>query len=289
MVSVLGFGAGHIGSPDMSEEAAGTLLNRGVDRGINFFDTARGYGLSEQRIGRHLSWRRQDVVISTKVGYGIPGVPDWTYEAVVRGAEEAVTSMNCGVVDLVLLHSCPAEVLTREDILRGLEDIKTRGLARYTGYSGENSDLDMALTLPQIDVVETSVNLCDQGSLADDLNPQGRFTRLGGRGVIAKRPLANGFWRYESPQPGAYWEEYWRRWQVLKSAEGPQLPFPLDRVALGFVLGQLAVSTAIVGTGNIDNLEHNIELALQGPLDSATLHHLRSAWMTFGAEWEGQI
>ncbi|HEX6160487.1 MAG TPA: aldo/keto reductase, partial [Thermoanaerobaculia bacterium] len=45
-VSEVGFGAGHIGEPSMSEDEVGQLLNALVDEGITLFDTARSYGLS---------------------------------------------------------------------------------------------------------------------------------------------------------------------------------------------------------------------------------------------------
>ena len=67
-VPVLGFGAGGIGDPALSERDAETLLNSVLDLGVGLIDTARSYGLSEERIGRHLARRRGDFVLSTKVG-----------------------------------------------------------------------------------------------------------------------------------------------------------------------------------------------------------------------------
>src|SRR3972149_5919751 len=73
-VSTLGFGAGHIGGHNFTDAEVSNLLNSVVDIGINLFDTARAYGLSEERIGKHLSHRRNEIIISTKCGYGISGV-----------------------------------------------------------------------------------------------------------------------------------------------------------------------------------------------------------------------
>ena len=78
MVSILGLGGGQIGSSQLSEADAERLLNGALDAGINLIDTARGYGLSEERIGNYLSARRDEFFISTKVGYSIPGHKDWT-------------------------------------------------------------------------------------------------------------------------------------------------------------------------------------------------------------------
>ncbi|MEO1338252.1 MAG: aldo/keto reductase, partial [Myxococcota bacterium] len=64
----LAFGAGHIGDTEQDDQAIGQLLNQAVDLGINLFDTALSYGLSEDRIRRHLGPRRHEVLLSTKVG-----------------------------------------------------------------------------------------------------------------------------------------------------------------------------------------------------------------------------
>src|SRR4051794_28359829 len=89
-VSALGFGAGQIGSPELNEEEAARLLHGALDLGVTFFDTARGYGLSEERIGRHLSSHRARFVLSSKGGYGVDGVPDWTAEVIARGIDDAL-------------------------------------------------------------------------------------------------------------------------------------------------------------------------------------------------------
>lgn len=89
-VSALGYGAGHIGAESLSDKDAESILNAVVDRGITLIDTARGYHLSEERIGKFLcATRRDEIVLSTKVGYGVEGVPDWTYQSVYRGIDEA--------------------------------------------------------------------------------------------------------------------------------------------------------------------------------------------------------
>ena len=58
-VSILGFGAGHIGDPSLPENEVERLLQAAVDLGINLFDTARSYGVSEARIGRYLKHRQK--------------------------------------------------------------------------------------------------------------------------------------------------------------------------------------------------------------------------------------
>lgn len=279
VVSALGFGAGHIGSPDMTEDEAGTLINRALDRGINLVDTARGYGLSEERIGRHLSWRRQDFHLVTKVGYQVEGAVDWTGEAVELGLEQALARMKTDRVQVVLLHSCPASVFQRDDVLAALERVRSRGLAESVGYSGENEDLEAALASGAFQVFETSVNLVDQGWIDRDWPG-------GAPALIAKRPLANGFWRYPERPVGQYCEEYWVRWHTWALTEWGM---PLDELALRFAISFPKAGTAIVGTGKVDNLERNLELAEKGPLPGAVLQRLRSAWKPYRGRWPGQV
>ncbi|MBK9088453.1 MAG: aldo/keto reductase [Holophagales bacterium] len=98
-VPPLGFGAGAVGDVALDEGEAGRLLNGALDLGLSFVDTAPGYGLSEERIGRHLSHRRAEFVLSTKLGYAVPGVPDWSEKCIARGVDLALAaSRELGVV-----------------------------------------------------------------------------------------------------------------------------------------------------------------------------------------------
>ena len=141
-VTPLGFGAMHLNDGRISEAEAGRLLNEVLDAGVNLIDTARGYGLSEERIGRHLSHRRQDFLLSTKVGYGIPGVPDWTYDCIMAGVEAALVRMRCERLDIVHLHSCPLQVLEEGQVIMALEDCARAGKLRVIAYSGDNAELE---------------------------------------------------------------------------------------------------------------------------------------------------
>src|SRR5512140_625967 len=105
-VPVLGSGAMQLGDPRIDDAEAGRVLNAVVDAGATLIDTARSYGLSEERIGRHLAHRRGEFILSTKVGYGIVGVPDWTRECILRGVDAARDRLRTDVIDVVHLHSC---------------------------------------------------------------------------------------------------------------------------------------------------------------------------------------
>ncbi len=281
-VSALGFGAGHIGSPQMSEEEAGTLLNRAVDRGITLIDTARGYGLSEERTGRHLSWRRGDFVLSSKGGYGVEGVPDWSAECILRGVEQALERLQTEHIDIFHLHSCPRKTLERPELWEALEQVKNQGWVRIVAYSGENADLAYALERTPVGGAQTSVNLFDQRSLNDNLP----LALQKGIGVIAKRPVGNAPWRFSERPVGDYAEVYWERMKAMRLELGALDPL---EYSLRFSTFAPGVSSAILGTGSLEHLEAAIRAVEKGPLPLEEVTLIRARFAELGADWEGQV
>lgn len=281
-VSVLGFGAGHIGSPEMSEDAACSLLNLAIDLGVTFIDTARGYGLSEERIGRHLAHRRGDFVLATKCGYGIEGHEDWTPACVTAGIDAALARLRTDYLDVMLFHSCPRPVLKRPGLIEALEAAVQAGKVRVAGYSGENEDLAYALSTGRFGAIECSVNPFDQRGL-DTLV---REAAARGVGVIAKRPLGNAPWRYADRPHGNYAETYWERMQAM--AFDPA-PLAWDEFALRFSAFAEGVGTAIAGTGSAANLRRNVALVEAGAAPAEGVRGIRAAFSAHGAAWTGQI
>ena len=280
-VSALGFGAMHINDERTSEAQAGALLNHVLDEGINLIDTARGYGLSEERIGRHIAHRRAEFVLSTKVGYGVEGVPDWTYDCIVQGVERALKLMKTDWLDIVHLHSCPLHVLQQGDVTRALNDCQTAGKLRVAAYSGDNAEVDFAIESGAFGSLQTSVSLCDQAHL---LHRAARADHAG-IGVIAKRPLAGAVWRY-AERPTDFAEgHYWNRFQAM----GLQSQEDWADLALRFVAFHTGVASAIVGTAKPVNLRRNLSAIERGPLAPVLAADLRDAFTRQGAEWPGLI
>lgn len=281
-VSELGFGAMHLNDGRVTEDEAGRLLNAVVDLGVNLIDTARGYGLSEERIGRHLAHRRAEFVLSTKVGYGIEGVPDWTYACIMAGVDAALTRMRCDVIDIVHLHSCPLHVLQQGEVIEALERCKDAGKLRVVAYSGDNAELEWAIASGRFGAVQTSISVFDQQSLPQRLPLMQRQ----GMGVIAKRPIAGAVWK-QNQRPDAYAEGiYWDRWRAMGLD-----PQGLDwtQLALRFVGHLPGVSSCIVGTGKLANFQANQQILEQGPLDAELQKHIQDTFLQHGAEWGGLI
>src|SRR5689334_6586158 len=144
-VSVLGLGGAEIGEPTLPTVEAERTLAAALEAGLNFLDTAHGYAESEARIGKWLGARRKDFVISTKVGYQVPGQRDWSYGAVALGIDESLRRLRTDYLDIVHLHSCNLETLARGEVIRALHDARQAGKLRVAAYSGENEALAWAV------------------------------------------------------------------------------------------------------------------------------------------------
>lgn len=287
-VSPLGFGAMHLNDERTSEAEAGALLHAVLDLGITLIDTARSYGLSEARIGRHLAHRRSEFLLSTKLGYGVEGVPDWTYDCIVQGVERALRLMRTDVIDIAHLHSCPLETLQRGEVIRALDDCRRAGKIRVAAYSGENAELDLALAEPVFGAVQTSVSVCDQANVPQRL----AHATQRGVGVIAKRPLAGAIWRH-AQRPDDFAEgQYWDRWQAmgleaLRQDLAPDLAS--DELALRFTAWLPGVDCVIAGTRRPDNVRRNLALVARGPLPAPLQQALLERFAAHAAHWPGLI
>jgi len=282
-VSPLGFGAMHINDARTSEAEAGHLLNAVLDLGVNLIDTARGYGLSEERIGRHLAHRRQDFVLSTKVGYLVEGVPDWTYDCIVGGVERALRVMKTDWLDIVHLHSCPMHILEQDEVIRALDDCRSQGKLRVAAYSGDNAELSRAIADERFGAIQTSISVCDQVNLAERL-PQAAER---GMGVIAKRPIAGAVWRHATLPDEHAEGQYWDRWQAMGFDT-----LPADQrtgLALRFAAHLPGVSSSIVGTSKLSHFKQNLALVEQGPLPAEQQALLRQAFADKQQAWQGLI
>ncbi|RKR20892.1 aldo/keto reductase [Arthrobacter oryzae] len=281
-VSALGFGAGHIGYDGVSERQAHELLDRALELGITFIDTARGYGLSEKRIGSWLPAHRGDVVLSTKVGYDVEGATNWSAAAVTRGVDEALATLGTDVIDVVFLHSCPLAVLERGEAVEALLACVTAGKVRVPGYSGENEALAWGAGAGVFGAVQSSVNLADQRSLREVLPVAAR----NGLGVVAKRPLANAPWRHAERPSGVYGETYWER--LREMGLEPDVD-DWTGTALRFSAFSPGVSTAIVGTSNPANLEAAAAAVARGPLPDAERQRWEAAFAGHAGDWVGEV
>jgi aryl-alcohol dehydrogenase-like predicted oxidoreductase len=280
-VTRVGFGAMHFDGLD-DEAAVGHLLNGALDLGLNLVDTARGYGRSEERIGRHLAHRRHEFVLSTKFGYGVDAVPDWTYPCIVQGVERALRLMRTDVIDIGHLHSCPLPALQRGEVSEALADCVRAGKLRVAAYSGENAELAHALADDRFASVQCSLSLVDRANA-----PQVAATP---KGVLLKRALGGRAWA-KAQRPEDFCEgQYWDRWQALGLNHAlPDLGLPWPDLALRWAAHQPGVASVLVGSQKLENLAAAEAIVAQGPLPAELLGELDTAWARVGHDWPGLV
>ncbi|MEM9703952.1 MAG: aldo/keto reductase, partial [Planctomycetota bacterium] len=143
-VSPVSFGAFKIGRnrgikyptpyPLPTEAEAERLLNAALDAGVTLIDTAPAYGLSEARVGRYLSHRRGEFVLSTKVGERWGMTPsggtnsryDYSRSAVLSSVLQSLKRLKTDAVDLLLIHSDGRDELIQHetDVVPTMQELK---------------------------------------------------------------------------------------------------------------------------------------------------------------------
>ena len=292
-VSALGFGGGPVGFLGTEQDKVTTIVNYLLDNGVNFIDTAAGYPGSEEALGKAVSHRRDEYVLVSKCGQAFDDLEGdaWSAQVIEQTVDRALRRLKTDHLDVMLLHSCEQEVLEKGEAVEALVRARDAGKIRHAGYSGDNDAVLYAAGLDAIDVVETSVNICDQANI-DSLLPEAKRCDIG---VIVKRPVANAAWLGVGQQPGFY-ANYTTSYSERFEAMGLDLADlggdgDWADIALRFTLAQDGVTSAIVGTTNPENAKRNIEVAAKGPLPNEVTVAIRSAFaraeLTSGEAWLG--
>lgn len=295
-VSPLGFGAAPIGFLNTDRDRVSGMLNFMLDAGVNLIDTAANYEGAEEVIGQTLGGRRQDYVLVTKCGTKLPDLEEraWSPELIAKTVDRSLRRLRTDRLDVVLLHSCDLKTLQKGDALGALVKAREAGKVRFVGYSGDNEAAAYAAGLPDVAVIETSVNVADQANI-DSVLPKARQNNVG---VLAKRPVANAAWKDLDQQPGMYksyavtYTDRLAKMRVDPAALGfagdPGRVWP--EVALRFTLSQPGVHCAIIGTTNPENARANLAAAEKGPLPAPAVEKLRQAFRAADPQgaWSGQ-
>jgi aryl-alcohol dehydrogenase-like predicted oxidoreductase len=234
-LSVLGFGAFKIGRNQKvkyaqpydlpSDDEVQTLIGGILDLGVNYIDTAPAYGTSEERLGRILkSFRRDDLIISTKVGESFDnGVSsyDFSPEAVIQSVARSRKRLRMETLDMVFIHSDgnDEEILEYTYCAEALIDLKKAGDIRAIGFSGKTV-LGNLMAEKWADAVMAEFDVLD-----DDV----RFSANPELGVIIKKPLGSG--------------------RVSPSQAIPR------------ILQQPGVTSMVIGGLNLEHFRENVEIA----------------------------
>jgi len=223
-----------------------SVVERGVDLGINYFDTARGYqkGNNERMVGAALGAKRKQVVLSTKTH-----APDKA--TMLQHLDQSLHELNTDYIDIWYLHgrSAPADILDEHIEVQQLA--KQQGKVRFTGvssHSGQPQLIPWMIQKGVFDVVLSAYNFTMDAAMEEAINSAAKA----GMGVVAMKVMAGGFRVAKPGTPLA---------QTL-TQPGALL------AALKWVVSKPEVSTTIPSITDMDQLEENLK-AMDSPYSPA--------------------
>ena len=291
-VSQLGFGGAPVGYLQTDRQRIAQIVDLLLEHGVNFIDTAASYPGSESALGENLKAASATPVC--KCGSTLADVPGkaWSRQLVSGTVDRSLKNLRTDHLDVMLLHSCDLDTLKAGEALGAMIEAREAGKIRFVGYSGDNQAAAYAATLPDIAVIETSVNIADQTNLRLVL-PTAQKNNVG---VIAKRPIANAAWRQPSEQPGMYrnyaqvYHDRLKQMNLDPAGLGLTGPDAWPEMALRFVLSHPGIHTAIIGTTNPQNAQANIGYANKGPLPPNVVAKIEAAFSNADRQgaWTGQ-
>jgi aryl-alcohol dehydrogenase-like predicted oxidoreductase len=284
-VTPLGLGGAEIGFLKPERERAAKMLNLLLDEKVNVIDTAASYQTSEEFIGETIGHRRKEFVLISKCGNKIAGCDDadWSASLIAKSIDQSLRRLRTDVVDVMLLHTCDEPTLRRGEALGALVKARQAGKIRFAGFSGDNEIAAYAATLPEVAVVETSINLADQVNI-DLVLPAARKHDVG---VLAKRPVANAAWKNAKDQPGfygGYAQRYHDRLAKMKldpadlGFAGVPAELAWPELAIRFAISHPGVNTAIAGTASLENTARNIACTRKGALPADIVRKIRDTF-----------
>jgi aryl-alcohol dehydrogenase-like predicted oxidoreductase len=287
----------------VSDDAAYAALNRAVDLGVNFLDTADVYGdgRSEKLIGSLLQDRPNDeILVATKAGRRLdPHVPEgYDYDNLSAFVERSLKNLGVDALDLLQLHCPPTEAYRQDSTFEALDRLQEAGKVRYYGVSVEKvEEARMALYYPNVKTVQIIFNVFRQKP-AEEFFPLAEERNVG---ILARVPLASGLLSGKMSADRAFTEDDHRNFNregqafdrgetfsgvdfetgLLAAEELKELVpqgHTLAQFALRWILMHPAVSCAIPGGKNPAQVEDNIAAAEMSPLSEETMQRAREIY-----------
>ena len=282
-VSEIGYGAwgigqsGWIGANDQESLRA---LNRAIELGVNFIDTALGYGNghSEQLVGQVVREQQKRIYVSTKIPpkngqwparAGVPVSETFPKDHIISCTEQSLRNLGTDTIDIQQFHVWQDDWLGTGDWLEAIQQLKEQGKIRFFGISindHEPNNAIRAIAAGVVDTVQVIYNIFDQ-SPEDRLLPACQKHNIG---VIVRVPLDEGGLTGHITPESRFDEEDFRNHyfqgerkqevsthvQNIASDLGSSLD-QMPEIALRYVLAHPAVSTVIVGMRSVRNVERN--------------------------------
>ncbi|MCK6547153.1 aldo/keto reductase [Myxococcota bacterium] len=269
------------------EATSFAIMDRALEAGVNFLDTANVYGqdgLSERVVGRWLHERgtRDKVVLATKFRFRMTEGPNGTGASrlhIVREVEASLKRLRTDHIDLYQIHMQDLDT-PEEETLRALDDLVHAGKVLYLGASNyaayrlvESLFTSRELRVNRFVALQAQYSLVVRELEREHVPVCQRF----GLGILPWSPLAGGFLtgkyqRNQSPPAGARlaeWKDRWasfdkeRNWRILDAvnAVAAETGATPSQVSLAWLLAKPAVTSVIFGARNVAQLDDNLKAA----------------------------
>ena len=283
LVSRLCLGTMNFG-PETSEEDSGVIMDRALDEGVNFFDTANVYrrGAAEEVTGRALKGiPRDDYFLATKVYFPMGDGPNdrgLSRKHIMEQCHASLKRLGTDYVDLYQCHRADADT-PLEETLRALDDLVTQGKVLYVGVSEwsaqriqEARRIQAELNLDPLASNQPEYSML-QRKIEEDVLP---VSKALGIGQVVWSPLAQGVLagKYkpgEQPAEGTRaatpgdqdMMSRFMRDDVLEAVQNlrpvaDDLGITMAQLALAWVLREPGVSSAIVGASRPEQVDDNV-------------------------------
>lgn len=278
---------GYAGAEDSESIKA---IQRAVELGVTFFDTADVYGTghSEKILGEALEEYRDDVVIATKFGNvfdseekqitGSDASPDYIRKA----CEASLERLNTDYIDLYQLHLNMMSKDKAEPARKALEELVEEGMIRYYGWSTDDPErakifekgAHCTAIQHDLNVLKTNkpmIELCEKSDLASiNRTPLGMGLLTGKYGEDSKLPEDDvrgtpPEWMeyFKEGKPNPEWLDKLEKIRNILTSEGRTLA----QGALAWIWAESDVTIPIPGFKTVEQVEENIEAMEYGPLD----------------------
>lgn len=285
-VSEIGFGAWAIGGNwgPQDENESVKALHRALDLGVNFIDTAAGYGdgNSERIIGKVLKERSEEIIVATKTPPA-PGpwpptpyckVEDRYSEEYIRGnIEERLRNLGTECIDILQLHTWTRAWNKNPEPLMILQKLRDEGKIKYIGISTPEDDQNALIDLMRqgyLDTIQVIYNIFDQQPAAE-LFPEAIKNNVGViERVVFDEGVLTGKYSADSTFPeGDFRNNYFAGDRIARAVkrvnkikeEFVDTGLTMPQLSLKFGLQHKAVSSVIAGVRNIDQAEKNIAVS----------------------------
>jgi aryl-alcohol dehydrogenase-like predicted oxidoreductase len=283
------------------ETAAARMVDRCLDAGINFFDTANIYnqGRAESILGKALGARRSRIILATKVRGEMKDAPDQTglsRTAIHKALDASLQRLGTDYVDVYYLHQ-PDYDVPIEETLAAMDEVVRAGKVRYPAVSNY-----AAWQVAEIHAIaakngyrpphisQPMYNLLARG-IEEEYLP---FCRRFEVAVVPYNPLAGGLLtgkhaRERGPLAGTrfddnkmYQDRYWHDdyFAAVDELNGIAREAGKSLVELAFqwLLSQPVVDSIILGASRLEQLEENLKACEGGTLGAETLARCDAVW-----------